>query len=371
MQIKKLFTLSLLLFNLFYLVAQNNQEQSFIIKLKPKPWGANLMIGYKDLSLIRGLDTILWAGGGAFWEQAPFYRNIDDELLTVNNIGDLDLKQDLFYERLNINWVAGISQGICWNKQLDENLLDISFFYKGRYDQHFEDDTKEQVLFNQNQLLPDVYGIQQHAFISGFTLNLLANNTQSNVKEGSWAETSIEWAPVFINNTADYIRFNTTLKNFIKIFSLPLEAENYFNLYWGNMLIFDLIDGASIPINIRQSVGGIQQQRLALGNGVIRGVDKGRYDANLKLAECSELRMILPINLLNEIVPGIMCFFDSAYYDQLKGASGGFIFSTGGGAFIDLFDKLQLTYYMSCFLNDKNLNDEQWSFFNLAFKLHF
>jgi hypothetical protein len=271
---------------------------------------------------------------------------------------------------LNVNWSLGLTQGIIWNEKQKANLLEASLFYRGLYIKNFKKDGANQMLFNQDNPLPDMDSIQQNSFITGLAVNYLVKNNKLKTIKGLYSEISIEWAPSFLNIIADYMRLNWTAKAFIPLFSYQGKNKNTaLCLYAGNYFSIDWIKGDTIPINIRQSIGGLYSPRMgsALG-GLIRGVDSGRYDANFKLANCTELRLILPVKL---ITPGFIYYFDAGYYNGLKGTDGGFLLSTGAGIFLDLFNKFQIAYSFGVFLNDTNINGEKVKPFLLSFKFHF
>jgi hypothetical protein len=379
----KIFTFSLILLTCLCLQApaqeigteQQKQEEGhtgrpFILKIKPRIIGCDIQFGLKKFSIIKGLDTILWFESGISWKKAPFYRDVNDELLTSNNLGNFDRKDDIKYGCLDINWGLGITQGIIWNNKSNRNLLEVSLFYRGRYDKHFEDDDEDQIIFNQNQDLPDMDGIQQNSFVTGLALNFLIKDKKTLVIKGFYSEASLEWGPPFLNRTADFMRLNFSMKGFIPLFSIPTKISS-FSLYLGNYTVLDWIYGDGVPVNVRQSIGGLYSQHIALGGKVIRGIDTGSYDACFKLANCTELRMVLPLKIPPGFVPGLIYYFDSAYYNQLKGTDGGFLFTTGFGLFIDILGKFQVTFYTGFFLNGENVDDKKWKPFIFAFKYHF
>lgn len=343
----------------------------FIIKVMPKIIGAGFTLGYTGFTFIDGRDTIIWFGTGASWIKTPFYRNADDELLTSDNAEEINIDEDLSFYNLNFNGNYGITQGILWNRQTNANLLDISLFCRGRYDYHFEDDERDQILFNQNEDLPDMESIQQTSFITGFSLNHIIKDKADHLIKGIYSEISLEWGPSFINQTADFLRLNFAFKGFVPLFNLKTKTSHNFNMYFCNYFVVDWITGDTIPINIRQSIGGLRNQRFALGGRTIRAIDFGRYDSNLKIANCIDLRINLPFIIPPDIVPGFIVYFDSGYYDLLEGADDGFLFSTGLGIFFNMFNKFQLTGYTGFYLNGENVNGEKWKPFSFAFKFHF
>ncbi len=330
--------------------------------------GAGILLGYKGFNFIEDRDTIIWGGAGASWKNAPFYRDSNDDLLTSDNTTGIDLDEDLSFYRFNTSWTVGITQGILWNSRIKANLLDVSLFYRGRFDFHFENDEKTQVIFNQFNDLPDMESIQQNTLIAGLSLNNAYKS--DNIIRGFYSEVSAEWGPGFMNPIADFVRLNFGFKGFIPIIDIPTKTERNFSIYLGNYFVVDWITGDTVPLNIRQSIGGFGNQRYGLG-GTVRAVDKTRYDSNLKIANCFDIRINLPIPMPLNIVPGVILYFDSAYYDQIEGADDGFLLSTGGGITFNLLDKFQLIGYTGVYLNGENVNGEKWKPFTFAMSFHF
>jgi hypothetical protein len=119
--------------------------------------------------------------------------------------------------------------------------------------------------------------------------------------------------------------------------------------------------GASIPLVIRQSFGGLDP-RVGLG-GAVRGVDSGSLDANLKAVNNLELRLSGPALFTPIIVPGIVAYVDAGWFDQVGEAVAdpamGFVASTGGGVFVNFFDFAQLFLYLNYRLIGTNANGDR------------
>lgn len=345
-----------------------SEDGPLILHIKPGFFGAAVVAGYKGFQFIRGRDTIIWAGAGAFWENTPFYRDYNDNLITPANTAGIDIDEDLDYYRLKLDWSTGITQGIIRNSRINGNLLDFSLYYRGKFDYHFENEDKQQVIFKQAEPLPDMQRIQQNTFITGLSLNNAV--LENHVIKGIYSEVSAEWGPHFLNKIADFVRINFGFKGFIPLLDIETKTQRNFSIYIGDYFTVDWITGDTIPVNIRQSIGRFKGQRYGLG-GTVRAVNKGRYDANLKIANCFDIRFNLPIPIPFDIVPGFIVYFDSAYFDLMQGADNGFLLATGGGIFFNLLDKFQLTFYTGVFLNGENIDGEKWDPFILEVKFHF
>jgi len=376
---KLLFIIVLFIINLCFIHAieqeglnpDRSESGPLLIKPRIDIIGAGVLLGYKGFNFIEGRDTIIWAGAGASWKNTPFYRDFNDNLLTSDNTdinGGIDLDEDLSFYKININWTVGITQGILWNSKIKANLIDVSLFYRGRFDYHFENDEKDQVIFNQFNYLPDMEKIQQNSFIAGISLNNAYK--ADNIIRGFYSEVSAEWGPSFMNKIADYVRLNFGFKGFIPIIDIATKTGSNFSIYLGDYFVVDWITGDTIPLNIRQSIGGFGNQRYGLG-GTVRAVDRSRYDSSLKIANCFDIRINLPIPMPLDIVPGVILYFDSAYYNEMKGADDGFLLSTGGGITFNLLERFQLTGYTGVYLNGENVNGEKWKPFTFAMSFHF
>jgi hypothetical protein len=345
-----------------------SEDGPLLIHIKPGFLGASLVTGYKGFHFIPGRDTIIWGGIRAFWENTPFYRDFNDNLLTAENKSGIDIDEDLNYYRFALDWTTGITQGIIWNSRINANLLDVSLFYRGKFIYNFENEDKDQVIFNQAVNLPDMQKIQQNTFIGGFSLNNAV--MENHIIKGVYSEVTAEWGPRFMNKIADFVRINFGFKGFIPLVDIKAKNQNHFSIYLGDYFTVDWITGETIPVNIRQSMGSFKGQRFGLG-GMIRAVDEGRFDAGLKIANCFDIRINLPLLMPFNVIPGFIVFFDSAYYNRMKGSDDGFLLSTGGGIFFNLMDRFQFTMYTGAFLNRENVDGKKWKPFIMEVRAHF
>ncbi len=363
-----------------FIYSEDEADDNIIFEPFPKLFGADFRLGLKHLSLAEGLDSILWLKAGGSWGSESFYRNPDGSLYYDNagsRLSTYPPDTAVSYDRLNFNWGIGFSQGILWNERVEENLLEAFIFYLGRYDYHYDDITRVQLITDSS--LPDARGIFQNSVLAGFKLNDLNYDGRTKVYDGLSAEISAEWGPEWFFNTvfgrADFIRLNLTLMGFLPILDAAPESEwNKFSLYAAGFFAVDYIGGQAIPINVRKTIGGLYP-RMGTG-GAVRGMGAGRYDANLKIINNLELRANLPALLFKDLVPGFLVYFDSGFYSGIEGApagtpGSGFLFSTGAGVFINLFDLAVVTAYTHVLINNVKIDGSFWTPFSIAFSLHF
>jgi hypothetical protein len=337
-------------------------------------------LGLKHLSLIEGLDSIIWLKAGASWGSESFYRNPDGSLYYDNagsRLSTYPPDTAVSYDRLNFNWGLGFSQGILWNERIKENLLEVFIFYLGRYDYHYDDINRVQLITDSS--LPDADGIFQNSILGGLSLDDQNYDERTKVYDGISAELSAEWGPDWFFNTvfgrADFIRLNLTCMGFLPILDAAPESEwNIFSLYLADFFALDYISGTAIPINVRKSIGGLYP-RTGTG-GAVRGLGAGRYDANLKMVNNLELRANLPALITKDIVPGFLIYFDSGFFSGIEGAPAntpnqGFLFSTGAGIFINFFDLAVITAYTHILIHNVKIDGSFWTPFDIAFSLHF
>lgn len=320
----------------------------FLFDISPVFWGCDVGVGYRGLALVSGLDTVFWVYGGGGYEQMTYQRYPDGSLVTGALPSGLDPSTAPFYERWSARWQAGIEQGILWNPKLQSNLLDAFVFYRGRVDRNDLSDRTQLISLSS---LPDKAGITQNSFLVGLNYNDISLDLRSKVQSGLYGEVTAEWVPPSLNAIGDAVRFNATVKGFLPLFDAAPEADtNLFSVYAGDFLSADYAMGPSVPLNIRQTIGGLEP-RVGLGYAV-RGVDDGSMDTNLKVVNNMEVRANLPALLYRDIVPGVLCYVDTGYYDQVgetvANPLSGVVASVGVGAFLDVLDLSSVTGYVNC-----------------------
>jgi hypothetical protein len=358
--------------------APESDRFPFVFDISPVLWGADIGVGYRGLGLASGVDTIFWVYAGGGYEQLTYMRLPDGSLITGAAPGGINPDVDLFYNRWSGRWQLGIAQGIAWNPRIKGDLLEAFTFYRGRYDANINADPG-QLIFRSS--IPDKDGLFQNAALAGVKYNDLLLDTRNKTWSGAGGEASVEWGPAALSNTlfgrSDYARFNLSARAFLPLYESLYEAApeslaNLFSLYAGDFFSADYAMGDYVPLNIRQTFGGLHP-RVGLG-GALRGVDDGSMDTNLKLVNNFEIRANLPALWLPDLVPGVLLYWDAGYYDQLGGQtspSSGFVSSVGAGVFIDLFDITSLTVYIHYRLTGENAKGSPLTLFELKFSAQF
>jgi hypothetical protein len=338
----------------------------FVFDIAPVLWGLDLGVGYRGLALIPGTDTIFWVYGGGAFEGRTFVRMPDGALITGAAPAGVVPGEDIFYNRGSARWQLGIAQGLLWNPRVGSNLLEAFVFYRGRYDSNFQDDAG-QLIFS--SLIPDRFGIILNSVLAGFSWADVLFDARNRTRSGISAELTGEWgSPIFINTTEgfyNYLRFNLTARGFLPVFdAAPSARINLFSVYIGDFVSLDYALGSSVPLHIRQSFGGLDP-RTGLG-GALRGINSGSLDTNLKVVNNFEIRANLPALWIQDIVPGILVYWDTGAYAQVGEGIGdipyGFVTSVGGGVYLDIFDFAGLIGYLNYRLLGVNVDGSTLTF---------
>jgi hypothetical protein len=231
-------------------------------------------------------------------------------------------------------------------------------------------------------ILPD----RDELFLNSVQLGLgyddLLPDKKHKTKDGISAEVSAEWGPGFLFNSimgsSDFLRFNGNFRWFHRVYDAdPDSTLNSLSVYFGEYFSADYavgLNGTRVPLAIRQSFGG-RDQNVGLGDSV-RGVDKGAYDTNLKAVNNIELRVNLPALWFQDLVPGLLVYFDTGFYDQvgepgISSPSPGLVATTGVGAYIDVFDLGYILMYVEYRLDAPNAAGERFRPFVFEFGLRF
>jgi hypothetical protein len=342
---------------------------AWVIRPQPKMFGVDARIGNRELRLVPGLDTTLWIGIGGAYEPTFYLRKPDGTQVTSQ---DSEPSDALSFYTTGMSWGLGISQGLLRDIERTRNILESTLYYRGILTSNNPGGAS--LLLRQSGRPPDAYGILQNSLFLELALNVAQENERSGSKSGLFVETSLEWSPEFFFNTvvgkSDFSRLTLRVDYFLPLFVVPKDAEyTWASLTAGNNLIVDYLYGSYIPILARQSIGGFQQ-RPGLG-GWVRGLEKGRFDAELKAVDNLELRMLFPSLVHPDLIPGIFAFLDSGYYRYTDSGSQGVVCTTGAGIVAAVFNKLHLSAYMSWALNVTKLDGSAFSPFGFSLQYHF
>jgi len=356
---------ALLLLSAFGVHAQTG-ENPWAFNVSPRILGLDLGAGYR-----MGLTT-LWVHVGGGYEGMHYYRQ-SEELITAAFTG-----LEPSYDRAEAKWQLGIVQALIPDIEGGSNFLEAHVFYRGRYDRH---------IFDASTLLdssgaPDRDGIFQNSLFVALDLNDLHTDPHK-VRSGYSAEVSAEWGPGFLFNSvfgsADFLRLNATARGFLPLFDIAAGFPlNLVSAYIGDFVSVDyaLGIGAPVPINVRQSFGGISP-RTGLG-GAVRGLDTGSLDTSLKIVNNFDFRVNLPAIFLPNLVPGMVVYWDMGWYSQVGEGSlstpappSGFVSTIGAGLFINVLDIATLVGYTHYRLVGVNANGSAFTPFTIEFGLQF
>jgi hypothetical protein len=367
--IKALFFLCIQLCPVYAQTAAGNNN--LIFDLDPDWIGLVITLGYRGLSFFPDVDTVLKASLAGNYHCFAFYHTPDGKPYDGSQPG-YDPEQSPVYQRASALFSLELAQGLLWNEREMHNLLELFVGYRFRYYNNIKDQTANQLIFSSQ--LPDKSEQLQNSLMVGMEWRDLNTTNPHRIFFGTSMELSLEYGPEWLLNSsvgkADYCRFNTSAKAFLPLFDVNPNADlNIFSAYLGIFLAFDYAWGGYIPLSIRETVGG-KYPRKGLGYAV-RGLEDCRFDAPLKIVANVELRFNLPALGSKEILPGILIFLDSGYYDFINFESSGFLFSTGGGIFLSLFETVDMTFTTQLLLNEKKVNGEVWTPFTYAFMFHF
>jgi hypothetical protein len=283
-------------------------------------WGGDLEIQYRGISFIPPLTTRLCIAAGLGYETVGYYRNPDNTPYTPPQAGSNPNRA--LFTRFEGVWSLGLRQGIVFDRRKEDNLLEAHCLYRGKYNDYCEEALSEDALVFSSGLV-DSGGILQNSLVVGLFFDSVIEHRSHRKKNGIQTDVSCEVAPKYLGNNvfglADYIRFTIDVRGFITVFDLDAEntkAHNTFNICLGNRFLWDYCDGGYVPLHARQSVGGREAVTSEGLGGVMRGVEKGRFDGYIKVLNNVDVRMNLPTLWL--FVPSIVFYCDAGISDNLS-----------------------------------------------------
>jgi hypothetical protein len=299
------------------------------------PTGLDLKATYKGLTLVEGLDTILFAKAGGGYEDRLLFRDPSTgEPYADRN--DTSQETQFGYVWADFQWELAFIQGIL-PKEGGGNLLEAFAYYRGRFDTMLEG-------AGTTPAFPDWDGLFYTGFMGGLSWNGLGQDRHG-VKSGIYAEASAEWGPGFLNaDLADFWRISAEVSGALPLFDLPGE-RNVLSAYLADFVAADYADGTAIPAYVNQSFGG-RDLRDSLGT-CVRGYAFTAYDTKLKAVNNLELRLNGPAFGSDRLYPVAYAFLDSGYYQGYSGAiaaadDSGCLASVGGGFALNILDIAQL-----------------------------
>jgi hypothetical protein len=355
------------------LAAQTEPRDPLVFDPGLRIWGADLGIGFRGVSIFPDLDTIFWLYIGGGYENIGYFLTPDGREYDGSQPG-YDPETSPYYWRVSGRFDIGLAQGITWNNRIRANGWECFFFYRLRLDLqlHEENAADPQLVFKSSQADKD--GLLQNSLFAGLTWNDISITDPHRVISGSYAEASVEWGPEFFVNDvygkADFLRLNATARAFLPLWDLdPSAPANILSMYLGINFRIDYAVGNNIPLNILNSFGG-REAFPALGHA-LRGYEDYRFAAPFKAVCNLELRTNLPAISRPDIIPGIVVFFDTGYYNLMDVDRDGLLFSTGAGLYLYVFDITSLCIYTQFPLSRELVTGGNWVPFALDLGFHF
>ena len=334
--------------------------------IAPKIIGLDIGAGFTPFSLVPDLDTVTWLVAGAAWQGRGYYRNTDGSLFT----GDPETAS---YDRLRFNWRLGLQQQLAAPPDGSIAGLSAQLWYIGSWMSRFADSGST----IESAPLPDAEASQINRLLAAISFDAVESSADG-LQNGGSVEVSAEYGPGFVNfvGGADYLRLNLTTTAYVPVWTLYSNEQRLMSLTLAAFSSIDSAFGSSIPIEVRQSFGGLSP-RDGLG-GAVRGIRGTRFGVANKLVANVETRFDLPaieIPGLGSIRPGILSFLDAGTYsDELTVPSpvAGSEVSIGTAVYVDVLRIATLAFYTSFWVTGDRLGDQgQWNPFALGFGLHF
>lgn len=333
------------------------------------PTGIDVTIGYELPPWFAGVDTILQATLGGGYEGFGTFRAFDYTPNTpvIPTEAAADPNGNFEFNNPNFQWQAGIRQGILWNPAAERNLLEAFLYYRGRYDRYLDgrhywgsDESQIAAIESSHEIWQskyegsDAYGIFGTSLLTGIAYDALRFDPRSKAYDGTYAEASFEISPYFpsVPGASDFWRLNFSTKSFKTLYEArPDTAKNWFTIYAGSYFSIDYADARrQMPLYVMQTFGGTEP-RKGLAHAV-RGFEDYSWDTQLKIVHNLDLRFNLPVIYSirgRDLLPGLVVYFDLGYGTRYWGdpldTQGGFLGSTGVGAYFGLLDIVYIQIY--------------------------
>jgi hypothetical protein len=345
------------------------------------PTGLDVTASYRIPPWFSGVDTILEATIGGGYEGLATFRTWDYIPHTV--AADTAAAEGyLEFNSPNFQWQAGIRQGILWNPDKAENLLEAFLFYRGRYERYlngryFWGSSDSQIAairasheaWQSSYLGSDARGIFGTSLFAGLAYDDLHFNWRTKAYDGFYTEGSLEISPYFpsVLGASDFWRLNATAKYSKTLYESPRETEkNWFTLYLSGILAIDYADALrQMPLYVMETLGGTEP-RVGLAYAV-RGFEKYSWDTQLKIVHNLDLRLNLPVFYSifgRDLLPGVVVYFDLGYGDHYWGdptdTPGGFLASSGIGTYLGLLDLAYVHLYFHVPLINHRIDRAPW-----------
>ncbi len=360
-------------------VAQNAQWE---LRSGPRFWGATVAGRYMlSPPTVEGVETSITGLLSSAYESVGYYRNPDGSFFRVLEDGtDETDRGRVGYSRFDLVWQVGIQQGILPRHDVTADRAVAFLIYQGQFNHPFagSEEESERLFFASSR--PETAGSLRGSIIGGLAYSVVTTNEITRARRGLTAEVALEWGPPFLHNevlaVADYSRSTLSLRGYLPVFAAqPTEGRNRFSAYLAAYGAVDWASGPSIPLAVRQSIGG-RGPRSAPG-GSVRGYRGGHFDSTVKAIGNVEARMHLPAIVVPQVVPGLVLYTDAGYYldteriSPVDDENAGVLLSSGAGFFLDLFGSAELVFYTNYLWTEGDVSGSRWVPFSLGFGFHF
>lgn len=307
-------------------------------------WAGKISAGYTGLSLIEGeetsFETIL---SGGWLTRHSYYSGsfLNRETSTPSFNYETALFKMGFVQDL-----LGIRQGFIRNGRNSKNLIEGFIYYRGRWETHVKPEGTNPSFFSLSDN-PEKDGIFVNAAVVGLAYNDVVRNGHG-VKNGLDGKISVEYAPDFINSTADYYSIVFEGMGYLPLYdSQPRKDMNLFSLYLADR------------IRVAHNGGGYRTFTVRREDALqLRGIERERQDSRFTAVNNLDLRMNLPSLFIPDLKFGILGFFDSGYYYEDTSYNGTY-FSTGAALYLDIFGAFQGGIRYNYLLSGERMNTKK------------
>lgn len=258
-------------------------------------YGADVAIGVPIPSVVPDLATTVHVHAGGGWQGAAWYREIDGTAQP-----GLDAASSAQLQNANGELLAWLEQGVAPG---------LAAFVGPRllYEAYFANPNEQANPTLHQSGRADAFESLQLSYVLGVVYDTLTVAETGVLRQGWFASTTLEHAPVGLNQTAGGAAFARGTIN--ASYYLPVVTADPFRVYLANRFIVDLIGGNGVPALAQGRIGGLRPQS-GLG-GAFRGLPGGRLDAPLKTLLSIDLRGSWLTGLFNDwFIPGALVYLD-------------------------------------------------------------
>lgn len=328
--------------------------QNLNFSFSPRLWGIDFFLFINDFPSKLGdfatLQMILGIGAG--WESYGFFRDSSNNPVSYTE----NPPYQYYFNRLDIIGTFGLAFLFAYNESYGKYLSQIRLKFITNYQTYEQQSNNDPTYLSQTNF-PDKEGIFQNNIKIEYLFDMTRYSTKFHTYNGFDLLLSFEIFPKFINQIADFTRFQGILRGYLTL----IESENL-SLYIADRVQFYYISAISyIPVSA-----------LTMGSlgYVMRGVYWCQYEGKIRLNNNFDIRLFF-LNLFNQsfIIPGLIIFFDigtNDYQNLDNKLDFNLIqYSTGVGLVLVIFGIDLIDFYL-----DYNIKEARLSY-ALRFALYF